>query len=635
MASPPVTGGEASNPPCTDPPQPPSNAPSSSTAPTPQPKLSYKSALGRPTSAPLIPLSQLPDVPKISINPKSPSSFNGKPLVNLSPTEVKLASEFHSLSLIAKFSLLRPPVDLFEHHVNSTWGLQQPATVGLIDPKHFLIHLQSEDDFARAWSRETKIFDNRRFLLLRWTPDFTKRKDSSFSATWLCLPGLPLPCQNPAILEVIGNSFGRFLRLDERTKKMKHPLAPRLCVEMNLAFMLPDVVVIAIGSEEPLHQKIEYDLRIGFCNFCHLQGHQEPNCRKKQAQATLFQAVPSTISHQGNASNLTSNAAVVNAVLPAGVHRPRDGNPNKAPVAEPSVLNAHPPAACVNASTSLSIQPCSQLPLDSHLSSQVTPPALPSDDPQASQPALSPHTTPPNPPSSLIATALPQADPSAHSLDSGSDHQPLALSQSPSQCSTPVPSQVSGSETLPIVIHNQFALLMDDSEPSTELVLGAPSLPLTLKAPPNPQSFVPPTMPSDSQPLLPPPVSQGLDYAPPVIACSRAAQAFLASPAYQTLRTLPCPLASPPLILSSQPDTSVLAIPPPPSASQRICTLNTIPPLSSSFDNELPLSASPPPISYAPKRMPASNSPPQTKSKRLPKGSLGAPPQGAPPPSYS
>ncbi|GAV67592.1 DUF4283 domain-containing protein [Cephalotus follicularis] len=196
MASPPVTGGEANNPPCTDPSQPPSNVPSYSTAPIPQPKLSYKSTLGCPASAPLIPLSQLPDVPKISINPKSPSSFNGKPLVNLSPPEVKLASEFHSLKLIAKFSLLRPPDDLFEHHVNSTWGLQQSATVSLIDPKHFLIHLQSEDDFARAWSRETKIFDNRRFLLLCWTPDFTKRKDSSFSVTWLRLLGLPL-CHTP------------------------------------------------------------------------------------------------------------------------------------------------------------------------------------------------------------------------------------------------------------------------------------------------------------------------------------------------------------------------------------------------------------------------------------------------------
>ncbi|GAV89819.1 DUF4283 domain-containing protein [Cephalotus follicularis] len=181
--------------------------------------------------------------------------------------EVKLALEFHTLCLIAKFSLLRPPVNLFEHHVNSTWGLNQPATIGLIDPKHILSHLQSEEDFAKAWSRESKIFDNRRFLLLRLTPDFTKRKDSSFSATWLRLPGLPLPFQNPAILKVIGNSIGRFLWLDERTKRMKHPMEPRMCVEMNLAFKLPDVVVIAIGTEEAFHQKIEYDLRIGFCKL--------------------------------------------------------------------------------------------------------------------------------------------------------------------------------------------------------------------------------------------------------------------------------------------------------------------------------------------------------------------------------
>ncbi|GAV58257.1 DUF4283 domain-containing protein, partial [Cephalotus follicularis] len=190
-------------------------------------------------------------IPKIPINPKSPFSLNGHPLVNLSPLDVKLALELDSLSLIAKFSLSRPPVDLFEHHVNSSWGLNQPATVGLHDPKHILIHLHSADDFAKAWSRESRIFDNQRFLLLRWTSDFTKRKDSSLSATWLCLPGSPLPCQNSVILEVIGNSIGGFLHLDDRTKKMKHPMSPLMCVEMNLAFKLPEVVVIAIGTDEP------------------------------------------------------------------------------------------------------------------------------------------------------------------------------------------------------------------------------------------------------------------------------------------------------------------------------------------------------------------------------------------------
>ncbi|GAV57133.1 DUF4283 domain-containing protein [Cephalotus follicularis] len=80
---------------------------------------------------------------------------------------------------------------------------------------------------------------------------------------WLRLPGLPLSCQNPAIVEVIRNSFGRFLRLDERTKKFKHPMSPRLCVEMDLVVKLPDEVFIIIGTEEIFYQNIEYDMRIG------------------------------------------------------------------------------------------------------------------------------------------------------------------------------------------------------------------------------------------------------------------------------------------------------------------------------------------------------------------------------------
>ncbi|GAV67192.1 DUF4283 domain-containing protein, partial [Cephalotus follicularis] len=276
---------------------------------------------------------------------------------------MKLASAFHSLSLIAKFSLSIPPIDIFEHHVNSSWGLTHPATVGLIDPKHILIHLQSKDDFAKAWSRESRIFDNRIFLLLRWTPDFTKSKDSSFSATWLRHPSLPLPCQNPAILEVIGNSLGRYLRLDERTRKMKHPMSPRMCVEMNLAFKLPDEVVIAIGTKEILHQKIEYDMRIGFCYFCHLQGHHEGICRKKQSQATSLPAEPSTSSPQGNAPIPTPSLAVVGAALPAGILRPSARRPNRTHVSVSPTSLSHPPPVCFNAPMSSSMQPSSLPPL--------------------------------------------------------------------------------------------------------------------------------------------------------------------------------------------------------------------------------------------------------------------------------
>ncbi|GAV73203.1 DUF4283 domain-containing protein, partial [Cephalotus follicularis] len=378
----------------------------------------------------------------IPITSKSPSSLNDKPLVNLSPLDVKLASDYLAYSLIAKFSLLRPLVDLFEHHVNSSWGLKQPATIGLLDPKHILIHLHSAEDFAKAWSRESKIFDNRRFLLLRWTQAFNKRKDSSLSASWLRLPSLPLPYQNPAILETIGNSIGRFLRLDERTKKLKHPMAPRICVEMDLASKLPDEVVIAVGTEDIFHQKIEYDLRIGFCTFCHLQGHFEGNCRRKLLHGVPPSDDPSSSSPQGNVAPTSSNDVVVSAGLPAGIQRPSARRPNRTHVSGPPTSLPHPPPVCVNAPVSTSIQPSSlSPPPDPSLHPSILPLNPPGSQPpilpvSPSSSMAPPHPSPlaPDQDSAPAQASVLGPPPSVHLLPS-----PLAVASSP-HGSNPAPS---------------------------------------------------------------------------------------------------------------------------------------------------------------------------------------------------
>ncbi|GAV89004.1 DUF4283 domain-containing protein [Cephalotus follicularis] len=534
--------------------------------------------------------------------------------------DVKLASEFHSYSLVAKFSLLRPPVDLFEHHVNSSWGLSQSATVGLIDPKHILIHLQSNEDFAKAWSRESKIFDNRRFLFLRWTPDFTKKKDSSYSATWLRLPGLPLPCQNPAILEVIGNSFGRFLRLDERTKKMKHPMAPRMCVEMNLAFKLPDVVVIAIGTEESFHQKIEYDLRIGFCNFCHLQGHHETNCRKKLSQAAPPAAEPSSSSPQGIEAISISNVAMVGAALPVGTSRPLARRPTRAPVTKLTAINSHPPPVPKNAPVSSNTQPSTQLP-----------PSVPS--PQACPNPTSSVCS--QPPQSAVTPSIPLAPthpaPSGHTMDAVNDH----------------PS---------IVLHNNFDMLrVDDVTP-----LPAPAVTLQTNQPQQPpvdvNQIAPlslalsviPNVPAPSsgaeQPLVsqqpdnqapsPQPVLQALTYAP-ILACTQAAHAILRSPSC-TAQDIIQPLLNTPLpIQTSQSVEPILALCDTTLEPQQICTLNTADSVTSSFVIELPFSHSPGSISSASKRVQSSGLLKKAKHKGQLKGSLSATKKGAPLPSSS
>lgn len=82
---------------------------------------------------------------------------------------------------------------LFYFFSNTSWGLSQPAVVGLLDPRHVMIHLSSHEDMVKAWTRESHIIDSSLFRLFRWSPDFHPRYESSLSAVWIRLPYLPLP----------------------------------------------------------------------------------------------------------------------------------------------------------------------------------------------------------------------------------------------------------------------------------------------------------------------------------------------------------------------------------------------------------------------------------------------------------
>ncbi|GAV69008.1 DUF4283 domain-containing protein, partial [Cephalotus follicularis] len=144
------------------------------------------------------------------------------------------AAAHNNLTLLARFASSTPSVNAFDIHVNSTWGLSKPATVGYLDFRLISIQFQDPADFSLAWSRSSRVYNGQRFLLLRWSTEH-RRRDSPQAAVWMRFPGLPLPLHNPSILKAIGDSIGRFLCTDANTAKLKHPRAARLCVEMDLS----------------------------------------------------------------------------------------------------------------------------------------------------------------------------------------------------------------------------------------------------------------------------------------------------------------------------------------------------------------------------------------------------------------
>lgn len=71
--------------------------------------------------------------------------------------EVSQSESQFSITLVAKFSAGRPPIQTIRDHINSSWGLQHHAVVGLLDPRHVMIRLASRESFVKAWSRESHV----------------------------------------------------------------------------------------------------------------------------------------------------------------------------------------------------------------------------------------------------------------------------------------------------------------------------------------------------------------------------------------------------------------------------------------------------------------------------------------------
>lgn len=238
----------------------------------------------RKFSSPYIPVSQLPDIPPILYTPKFKLKSGTHPRVAISSHEFLQAAQYHTLTLVATFDKGRPSVNMFEYFVNTKWGLRNSAVVGLLDSKSLSIHLQSREDFQSAWSRDGRSFDKYRYILSRWENTYSTTKENNMVAIWLTLPYLPLPCQNPSILVAIGNALGKYLCSDKRTKKLKHPIAPRICVEMDSSQPLPEKILIEIENGEKMEgtlwQEIVYESKDGHCTFCNKEDHGLTSCRQ-------------------------------------------------------------------------------------------------------------------------------------------------------------------------------------------------------------------------------------------------------------------------------------------------------------------------------------------------------------------
>lgn len=298
-----------------------------------EPRRSFADVLAAPSQA-ATPL--LANTPPVSVEDALPGSHKGFPAMEFIDHHIHALSEPFTWSIIGKFSQgfnKRDPNKYFR-----TLDFKASFQIGLLDNRHLLITLFSEDDYLRLYSRTVWHIGNVTMRVFKWTPFFNVDRESSMVPVWITMPRLPvLFFAKPALFK-IASLLGTPLRLDAATQSLKRPGVARIQIEIDLLKERHNPIFIGMGSADGFWQKVEYENLPNYCTHCWHVGHSESMCHVHNPELRPKRAEnpPSTNVRQ---EYRPKQVAVITPEAPSG------DNPQPPPTGSGPPLTTHSPSA--------------------------------------------------------------------------------------------------------------------------------------------------------------------------------------------------------------------------------------------------------------------------------------------------
>lgn len=224
--------------------------------------------------------------PSVTHDDSTTGTHKGSPAIFFTPTHLHSISKPFAWTLVGKFShgynkinpkLGRPSMaDLHQYFV--ALDLKGEFSIGLLDNRHVLIQIQSEEDYLRIYSRMVWYIGAITMRIFRWSPFFRVDKETSVVPVWITFPRLPVMFFEQQSLFAIGRLIGHPLRRDSATIALKRPSVARLQVELDLMKPRPDKIWIGMGDSDGYWQKVEYEHVPEYCQHCWHVGHAASQC---------------------------------------------------------------------------------------------------------------------------------------------------------------------------------------------------------------------------------------------------------------------------------------------------------------------------------------------------------------------
>ncbi|XP_042983245.1 uncharacterized protein LOC122312650 [Carya illinoinensis] len=223
-------------------------------------------------------------LPEVHLPMRPPKIIDGQVCFMFSKEEMAASAAPFRFSLVLKFLRQRPSLDAIRMFIRNRWGLGGNAVVSSMGKnKHVFVRLTSEEDFNKAFSRETSEVNGVPYRVFHWTPGFTEGEESPIVPVWVMLPGLPPNYYHDSILKILTAPLGNFIRSDNSTRCATRTDGARVCLEMDASRQHLDFFWIgALGSG--FRQEVVFKTLPAYCLRCKMQGHNQKTCRKDKSK---------------------------------------------------------------------------------------------------------------------------------------------------------------------------------------------------------------------------------------------------------------------------------------------------------------------------------------------------------------
>ncbi|KAG6488351.1 hypothetical protein ZIOFF_049594 [Zingiber officinale] len=156
-------------------------------------------------------------------------------------------------------------------------GLSSPYNIRFLRAGHIFLHLTSNADMARLWTRGVWRIGGSILRIFKWTPHFSYEAESSVVPVWVQFPDLPVHMFNKNCVFSMARIVGCPIKIDEATADGSRLFMARACVEIDLLKPRVEQFLIGIGDEHRL-QRVVYERMPEYCRYCMHLGLAEADC---------------------------------------------------------------------------------------------------------------------------------------------------------------------------------------------------------------------------------------------------------------------------------------------------------------------------------------------------------------------